>query len=334
MSRRGGGRVSPGLDSGCSPSGRSYLLDHEPRPVLEFLTAAGRVVGSTEQPARSLNVTRRMIGDALTEWPLFGYADDVRPLLAQARKTGQPAALATIIGLSGGGLLMAAQIAFAVGEAIRISIRRLSGIGRGRPCRQEVTADGSPRWLIYGEGSPWPDIRLMCGARMVILLERIAPDDAAVATLLDLAETRTPAIWLSDGERRACGPADAAPAVWPGAFQRRYRPAPRLVVLGGDPTALAIASLGAQAGWETTLDQGRSGRRRSPASPTAARKRPRLSPTSASIRGPPSPPPPTTPSLTTRPSSPAPPSSAFYVGALGARRRRASEGGAAARGRS
>lgn len=193
------------------------------------------------------------VGGALAEWPLFGYADDVRPLLAKARTAGEPAALATIIGLSGGGPRPpGAQMAFTGGEAIGfLSGGCLESDVAGHAA--EVLADGVPRRLVYGDGSPWPDIRLMCGARMVILLERIAPDDAAVASLLDLAEARAPAVWLSDGERRACGPADLAPADWPGAFRRRYLPAPRLVVLGGDPTALAIASLGAQAGWQTTL---------------------------------------------------------------------------------
>jgi xanthine dehydrogenase accessory factor len=107
--------------------------------------------------------------------------------------------------------------------------------------------------LIYGEGSPWPDIRLMCGARVDILLERIAPDDPAARTLLALTAARAPAVWLSDGERRTCGPEDNPPAVWPRAFAKRFRPTPRLIVLGADPTALAIATLGAQAGWETTL---------------------------------------------------------------------------------
>jgi xanthine dehydrogenase accessory factor len=35
--------------------------------------------------------------------------------------------------------------------------------------------------------------------------------------------------------------------------ERRYDPVPRLIVVGGDPTALAIAQLGVQSGIETTL---------------------------------------------------------------------------------
>ncbi len=117
----------------------------------------------------------------------------------------------------------------------------------------QVLESGASRRLIYGEGSPWPDIRLLCGARIEVLLERIAPGDEATRRLLALTEVRVPAVWLSDGERRTCASLAEDPAPWPGAFRRLYEPAPRLIVLGADPTALAIAALGAQAGCETTL---------------------------------------------------------------------------------
>lgn len=58
---------------------------------------------------------------------------------------------------------------------------------------------------------------------------------------------------MSDGDRRTCAEAGGAPTPWQGAFARRFDPAPRLIVLGSDPTALAIAALGAQSGCETTL---------------------------------------------------------------------------------
>nr|MBA3812679.1 XdhC family protein [Caulobacteraceae bacterium] len=118
---------------------------------------------------------------------------------------------------------------------------------------REVLGDGEPRRLVYGQGSPWPDIRLMCGARIEVLLERVAPEDEAALRLFALTDARAPALWLSDGARRACGPLGDPPRDWPGAFRKVYRPVPRLVVLGADPTALAIAALGAQAGCATTL---------------------------------------------------------------------------------
>jgi xanthine dehydrogenase accessory factor len=191
--------------------------------------------------------------DSLPEWPLFGFADDARPALREAAEAGEPLALATIVGLDGGGPRP-------MGTQMTITRRAVSGFLSGGCLEGDVAAhaasvleDGAPRRLVYGAGSPWPDIRLLCGARIEIQLERLAPDDATTAVLLDLARERVPAIWLSDGVRRACAPATAPPEAWQGAFGKRYDPVPRLVVLGSDPTALAIAALGAQAGCETTL---------------------------------------------------------------------------------
>ena len=187
-----------------------------------------------------------------SDWPVHGLADDMRPALADALKHG-PTGLATIISLGDGGPRpVGTQMVF--GEGSRAGF--LSGgcieadvEDHARACM----ADGQPRRLVYGEGSPWPDIRLLCGARIEILVERITPDDGAACELLALATARVPAIWVSDGRRRACAPTEAPPSTWPEAFSRRFDPPPRLVVLGGDPTALAVAGLGAQSGFETTL---------------------------------------------------------------------------------
>lgn len=191
--------------------------------------------------------------DPLPDWPLFGLGDDARPALAAARTAGRPCALATIIGLDGGGPRpVGAQMV--IGEGV------LSGFLSGGCLEADVAghaeaclADGEPRRLVYGTGSPWPDIRLLCGARIEILVERIAADDAAVGALIVLRDQRTPATWMSDGRRRRCAAETERLATWSGAFQRRFDPVPKLVVLGGDPTALAIAWLGHQAGFETTL---------------------------------------------------------------------------------
>lgn len=183
-------------------------------------------------------------------WPIHGMADDARPALSEALSRG-PATLATIVSLGGGGPRpVGTQMVFGSGV--------VSGFLSGGCIEADVEeharltlADGEPRRLIYGEGSPWPDIRLLCGARIEILVERIMPDDAAARTLLDLAERRLPAFWVSDGARRLCAEEPQAP--WLGAFERAYDPPPRLIIVGADPTALAVASLGAQSGFETTL---------------------------------------------------------------------------------
>lgn len=189
----------------------------------------------------------------LPDWPLFGFDDDARPALRAARAAGEPAALATIVALDGGGPRP-------VGTQMVIAGDSVSGFLSGGCLEadvvghaQAVLEDGVPQRLIYGQGSPWPDIRLLCGARIEVQLERIAPDDPATRRLLELRDAREPAEWISDGERRECAPPAQAPEPWQGAFARTYQPVIRLIVLGGDPTALAIATLGAQAGCETTL---------------------------------------------------------------------------------
>jgi xanthine dehydrogenase accessory factor len=189
----------------------------------------------------------------LPDWPMFGLGDDARPALAAARAADKPCALITIVALDGGGPRPVGT-QMVVGDGVLSGF--LSGgclegdvIGHAEAC----LADGEPRRLVYGAGSPWPDIRLLCGARIELMVEKIKPDDLAVRALVALRDVRAPAYWISDGRRRVCGLLSEAPAAWEGAFQRAYEPIPRLAVLGGDPTALAIAQLGALAGYETTL---------------------------------------------------------------------------------
>jgi xanthine dehydrogenase accessory factor len=191
------------------------------------------------------------VREPLPEWPLFGMAEDVRPALRQARAAGQACALATLISVEGGGPRPpGAQMVFAPGV--------VAGYFSGGCVESDIAdhayaclADGAPRTLVYGEGSPWPDIRLLCGARIEIFVERVPADDPALAELLAAEIERRPVTYVSDGYARACGP-ELSP--WPeAAVEKAYDPAQRLVVVGGDPTALAIAQLGAQAGFETTL---------------------------------------------------------------------------------
>ena len=177
-------------------------------------------------------------------------ADDVRSALRQAQQRKTPVALATLTSVEGGGPRPpGTQMVF--GDGI------LAGYFSGGCVESDVAdhafaclEDGAPRRLVYGEGSPWPDIQLLCGARIEIFIERVGQDDAALAELLAAEQERRPVVWVSDGVKRLCGVNVEA---WDGAIVQAYDPVPRLVVFGADPTALAIASLGAQSGFETTL---------------------------------------------------------------------------------
>jgi len=187
----------------------------------------------------------------LGPWATFGYEDDVRPSLARVLRVG-PAVLATIVRLEGGGPRP-------VGTQMVFGAHEVAGFLSGGCIESDVALhaaacleDGEPRQLVYGQGSPWPDIRLLCGSSLTVLVERVLPDDPAAASLFAMAQARRPAVWLTDGRRRLCASPGEVDA-WPGAFTRPHDPPWRLVVLGGDPTALAVASLGLACGYETTL---------------------------------------------------------------------------------
>jgi xanthine dehydrogenase accessory factor len=215
-------------------------------------------------------------GDAdwtLPAWPVFGVQSDVRPALAGTLAAGRPAVLATMHTHEGAAPLgEGAQILFDGGAVAGF----LSGgcvEGDVALHAQGVLADGAPRRLVYGRGGP-PDIQLLCGSRIEVLLERIGPDDEAARRLLALAAARRPALWLSDGRARACLAGDegaggltpalgaalamaaekpAASGAGGDAVFRRHAPRLRLVVVGGDPITLAIARLASEAGFETAL---------------------------------------------------------------------------------
>ena len=209
----------------------------------------------------------------LPSWPAFGVQADVRPALGAAMRAGRPAVLATLYAHEGAAPLGdGAQILFDGGP--------VAGFLSGGCVEGDVALharaclhDGQPRRLVYGRGGP-PDIQLLCGSRIEVLLERIAPDDEAARRLLALEAERRPALWLSDGQARAClAPGEPAaclprglravlaaaggPAAVSGgdgeAIFRRHAPRFRLAVVGGDPITLAIARLALDAGFETSL---------------------------------------------------------------------------------
>jgi xanthine dehydrogenase accessory factor len=176
-----------------------------------------------------------------------------------AADMGRPMALATLYAVSQGGprplgsqMLFSADVVagFLSGGCIEADIAVHA---------EEVIGNGQPRHLVYGEGSPWPDIQLLCGARLDILVERLAPDEPALLALLEATEARRPGIWVTDGRIRGIesalsdAPQGCETRIDPFELRRFYAPTPRLVVVGSDPIALAVASLGAQSGFQTWL---------------------------------------------------------------------------------
>lgn len=192
-------------------------------------------------------------------WPVTGLEDDMRPRMFALARDARPFALATIVAADGGPRPVGAQMViaeegqwgFLSGGCIEDDVALHA---------RAVIAGGEARHLVYGRGSPFIDMRLPCGGRIEVLVERVLPDDPALTELERLATERTPALWRSDGTLRSCRLATEMatttgeePADIAGGHARLFLPPQRLIVIGSDPFALAIAALGRQMGWEVLL---------------------------------------------------------------------------------
>lgn len=190
------------------------------------------------------------------DWPLFGWQTDVRPLLLEARQQQRSIVLGTLIDAEG-------STPRPIGSQMVFDGESASGYFSGGCVEADVAnharlvaQGGAPRTLVYGHGSPWIDVRLLCGGSLRILLEHIDPDDAAVDNLLDLRERRVPARWSSDGRVRsviAVSPKVRSMEVGRDRYWLDYAPPWRFVIVGGDPVSLALAQLAALSGFDTFL---------------------------------------------------------------------------------
>jgi len=190
------------------------------------------------------------------DWPIFGWADDIRPELATAMAAGRPVALATLYKVEGSAprgpgaqMLFDGNMAsgYFSGDCIEGDVA-----GHGA----QVLADGIPQRLHYGTGSPWIDIRLRCGGALYILVERITAASKAASDLLEYSSDRKPCIWSTDGIMQVIESGEGPLLSYSDApvhLRRRFDPPRRIIVSGGDPGALALAKLAAAAQFETIL---------------------------------------------------------------------------------
>ncbi len=195
---------------------------------------------------------------ALPDWPMFGLASDMRPFLARARLTGQAVALVTLVKAEGGGPRRP-------GAQMAVTRDEVSGFLSGGCVEADIVChardcliDGRPRALVYGEGSPFFDIRLLCGRRIEVLVERVMPDDPATGDLLRLTAARRDVLWSTDGRARTCREAGDIPEReagidTDGQAWKLYRPKLRFMAVGHDPAVLAMAMLASQSELETTI---------------------------------------------------------------------------------
>ncbi len=184
------------------------------------------------------------------EW-LMHDVDDVVPVMASLVTSNSPFVLATIFAADGGPR--------PVGSQMVIAREHAWGFVSGGCVEGDVVQHGrrvletwESRCIAYGHGSPFFDIRLPCGGRIDLLLEPFRPDDPAGLALIEAARDRRELRYLSRGDRRRVHAPDT-PVHDDWIVNRLHEPSQRLVVVGGDPFALAIAEGGLHQGWQVTL---------------------------------------------------------------------------------
>ncbi|WP_210529897.1 XdhC family protein [Rubellimicrobium arenae] len=184
------------------------------------------------------------------DWPLDDV-DDVLPIISSLVDSASPFALVTIVAADGGPRAVGSQMVVTDGSAWGFLSGGCVESDVARHAR-DILRTWEPRRIAYGHGSPFFDIRLPCGGRIDLLLEPVRPDDPAMLALVEAARDRRVLRYLSRGDQRQVQLPDA-PVEGNWIVNRLHEPAQRLVVVGSDPFALAIAAGGLLQGWQVTL---------------------------------------------------------------------------------
>lgn len=191
----------------------------------------------------------------MTCWRLAAPIEDIREALPALPALPPRFAIATLVEVDG-------SAPREVGAQMLITEEAHWGFLSGGCIEEDVArharaaiASGKPRLLRYGEGSPWIDIRLACGSGISVLVEPVAGDEAALATLIAARAARQTLVWRSDGRTRTATPCAAPPPDgWDGArYTKAFLPPLRLVLVGDDGVALAALALARELGWEVAL---------------------------------------------------------------------------------
>lgn len=185
----------------------------------------------------------------MSDWYPAGLEDDMRARIFACADRNEPFALATIIAAEGGGPR-------GLGAQMVITPDGMAGFLSGGCIEADVAlhgrdtlVSGAPVRLVYGHGSPFVDTRLPCGGRLDILVEPIAPKDAVLDQIRAAMTERRQITLVSDGLHREVLDGDRPHAD----RLRSYAPNQRLIVVGSDAFALAMAQQGLAQGWQVDL---------------------------------------------------------------------------------
>lgn len=212
------------------------------------------MAGSNETAAITVAAAAPTHPGGWPAWPAYALVDDLLPTLERWSASGRRYALATLIDVVGSsprpvGSEMAVSesgdmVGYVSGGCVEAAVAAEA---------LAVLADGKPRLLDYGAGSPVLDVQLSCGGRIRILVRAVGADYAARLrlarnerrTLAVITDLQSGATTFDDARIEAGLHADR--------YVRHQLTPLRLILVGGDPIVLALLQLAPIFGIETVL---------------------------------------------------------------------------------
>nr|WP_063573904.1 XdhC family protein [Luteibacter rhizovicinus] len=200
-----------------------------------------------------MNALNPSVAPAWPAWPEYALVEDLLPAARDYAHAGR-VALATLVNIVGPSprplnseMIIAADgrvAGYVSGGCVEAAVAEEAA---------RVFAEGRPRLLDYGVGSPVLDIQLSCGGRIGIFVRELHEPSRYVNTLAVARRERRTVTVLSDRETGAWDIVDGACDPDAQSYARVQRPPLRLVAIGGDPVTLAVAHLAPVLGVEVVL---------------------------------------------------------------------------------
>jgi xanthine dehydrogenase accessory factor len=200
-----------------------------------------------------MNALNPSVAQAWPAWPDYALVEDLLPSLREYAHGGR-VALATLVTAEGPSprplyseMAIAADgrvAGYVSGGCVEAAVAEEAAM---------VLAEGRPRLLDYGVGSPVMDIQLSCGGRIGIFVRELAEPSRYVNSLAVARRERRTVSVLSDRQTGAWEIVEGVRASDSRRYSRPQLPPLRLVAVGGDPVTLAVAQLAPMLGVEVIL---------------------------------------------------------------------------------
>lgn len=180
---------------------------------------------------------------------------DVLAFAQKALRSGQRAALATIVGLDGPfSRPLGAQLAILENGSFVGSIS--GGCLETALCEEarNAIAKGENKLLRYGQGSPFIDVRLPCGGGLDILVDTRLQAEV-LDQALDAGRSRRDFVLAIDlgADPLSIRMAESTEGAASGTFFRKYHPVVRTVLAGRGWEIVALSQLACEAGYEVSV---------------------------------------------------------------------------------